>query len=107
MEFHPFLEEDRQDLEGWLSCRNCEVLNALEFGDVATVDKVGALCVTRVCEDGGVRARCPHEQPGEIFSDVKFDLCGNVNGVRIPTRSPTRVLQVGVQQRFHVIWNES
>ena len=39
----PPMPEDRQDLEGWLSCRNCELRNALEFGDVATVGKVGAL----------------------------------------------------------------
>ena len=28
---------------------------------------------TRVCEDGGICARCPHERPGEIFSDVLID----------------------------------
>ena len=28
----PPMPEDRQDLEGWLSCRNCELRNALEFG---------------------------------------------------------------------------
>ena len=39
----PPMPEDRQDLEGWLSCRNCELRNALEFGDGSTVGKVGAL----------------------------------------------------------------
>ena len=39
----PILQEviaipgDRQDLEAWLSWRNCELRNALEFGDAATV----------------------------------------------------------------------
>ena len=32
-----------QDIEGWLSNRNCELRNALEFGDSATVARVGAL----------------------------------------------------------------
>ena len=39
----PPMPGDRQDLEGWLSCRNCELRNALEFGDAATVARVGAL----------------------------------------------------------------
>lgn len=32
-----------QDMEGWLRNRNCELRNALESGDVATVGRVGAL----------------------------------------------------------------
>ena len=32
-----------QDIEGWLSNRNCELRNALEFGDSATVARLGAL----------------------------------------------------------------
>ena len=32
-----------QDIEGWLSNRNCELRNALELGDSATVARVGAL----------------------------------------------------------------
>ena len=39
----PPMPGDRQDLEGWLSCRSCELRNALEFGDTATVARVGAL----------------------------------------------------------------
>ena len=39
----PPMPGDRQDLEGWLSCRNCELRNALEFGDTAAVARVGAL----------------------------------------------------------------
>ena len=34
---------DCEDLEGWLSCRNCELRNALELGDRATVARVGPL----------------------------------------------------------------
>ena len=32
-----------QDIEGWLSNRNCELRNAFNFGDSATVARVGAL----------------------------------------------------------------
>ena len=32
-----------QDLEHWLSCRNCELRNALEHGDVGTVARCGSL----------------------------------------------------------------
>ena len=32
-----------QDIEGWLSNRNCELRNALEFGDSASVARLGAL----------------------------------------------------------------
>ena len=32
-----------QELEGWISERNCDMRNALEFGDSNTVVKVGAL----------------------------------------------------------------
>ena len=32
-----------QDLEGWISNRNCELRNALEFGDVASTAKIGTL----------------------------------------------------------------
>ena len=39
----PPIPGDRQDLEAWLSCRNCELRNALEFGDAATMARVGAL----------------------------------------------------------------
>ena len=39
----PPIPGDRQDLEAWLSCRNCELRNALEFGDAATMARVGGL----------------------------------------------------------------
>ena len=31
------------DIEGWLSIRSCELRNVLEFGDLATVTRLGAL----------------------------------------------------------------
>ena len=43
----PPIPVDRQDLEARLSCRNCELRNALEFGDAATVARVGALVAQR------------------------------------------------------------
>ena len=39
----PMPTSDLQDLEMWLSNRNCELRNALEFGDTAIIAKVGAL----------------------------------------------------------------
>ena len=34
---------DHQDLQGWVSDRNCDLRNALEFSDHATIAKVGSL----------------------------------------------------------------
>ena len=39
----PPMPADRQDLEGWISNRNCEMRNALEFGDVPAIAKIGTL----------------------------------------------------------------
>ena len=39
----PAMPNDRQDLEGWLSDRNCELRNAMEFGDVGLVAHIGGL----------------------------------------------------------------
>ena len=33
----PPVPDNVQDVEGWLSCRNCESRNALEFGDQGTI----------------------------------------------------------------------
>ena len=34
---------DMQDLAGWMSQRNCELRNAMEFGDPLLVAKIGSL----------------------------------------------------------------
>ena len=34
---------DHQELRGWINDRNCDLRNALEFSDSATVTKVGSL----------------------------------------------------------------
>ena len=39
----PPMPADPQDLEGWLSDRNCELRNAMEFGDVGLVALIGGL----------------------------------------------------------------
>ena len=39
----PMPSSNLQELQGWLSDRNCELCNALEFGDNTTIAKVGAL----------------------------------------------------------------
>ena len=39
----PMPSTNVQELEGWISDRNCELLNAVEFGDVSSVAKIGVL----------------------------------------------------------------
>ena len=39
----PPMPTNPQDLEGWLSDRNCELRNAMEFGDVGLVALIGGL----------------------------------------------------------------
>ena len=39
----PPMPTNPQDLEGWISNRNCELRNALEFGDVFSITKIGTL----------------------------------------------------------------
>ena len=39
----PMPSTDLQELQGWLSERNCELRNALEFGDTTTIAKLGEL----------------------------------------------------------------
>ena len=39
----PPMPTDHQDLQGWVSDRNCDLRNALEFSDHATIAKVGSL----------------------------------------------------------------
>ena len=38
-----FIANNLQDLEGWLSNRNCELRNALEHGDATSIAKLGTL----------------------------------------------------------------
>ena len=42
-EIPPMPTTDVQEVEGWLSSRNCELRNALEFGDRATIARLGVL----------------------------------------------------------------
>ena len=39
---------DMQDLAGWMSQRNCELRNAIQFGDPLLVAKIGSLFSTPV-----------------------------------------------------------
>ena len=62
----PPMPTNPQDLEGWLSDRNCELRNAMEFGDVGLVALIGGL-VGQGHPNGGwvVTAMCPWtENPG-------------------------------------------
>ena len=48
-----------QDVEHWLNCRNCEMRNALEHGDVATVARCGSL----VAQGAAMLANLSHDVP--------------------------------------------
>ena len=56
----PPVPDDVQDVEGWLSCRNCELKNALKFGDPGTISFLGKLVaqgaskLAVITEDGSV-----------------------------------------------------
>ena len=39
----PMPFSNRHDLQGWMSERNCDLRNAMEFGDSVLISKVGAL----------------------------------------------------------------
>ena len=39
----PPMPTDFQDLEGWLSDRNCDLRNAIEFGNAGFIGQIGAL----------------------------------------------------------------
>ena len=45
---------DLQDLEGWLSDRNCELRNAIEFGSLIDVAEAKRRCIT-VASSSGVQ----------------------------------------------------
>ena len=48
-----------QDVEHWLNCRNCEMRNALEHGDVGTVARCGSL----VAQGAAMLANLSHDVP--------------------------------------------
>ena len=39
----PPIHQDRAELEGWISDRNCDLRNALEFGNTGTITQLGTL----------------------------------------------------------------
>ena len=69
------MPNNRQDLEGWLNDRNCELRNAMEFEDVGLVAHVGGLVGQGATQLGllGSSPRCAHGWPISISSHVKFD----------------------------------
>ena len=58
-----------QELEGWISERNCDLRNALEFGDSTTVVKVGALLSQAQPNSHQFRETCRWTGCLEIFTD--------------------------------------
>ena len=129
----PPMPEDQQDLEGWLSCRNCELQNVLEFGDGVTVGRVGAL----VAQGSARMAAFAQDVPmnGQAKSSLMSAMIDQadakrscieatqmdgsqvrgipdmVSEVSVGERFPTQVLEVGVQgiqpRNFWTIWNVS
>ena len=68
----PPMPGDRQDSEGWLSCRNCELRNFGVLGHSHGCQS-GSSGGTRVHQNGHVRPGRAHGRAGEVFSDVCFD----------------------------------
>ena len=55
----PLPSANVQDVEYWLNCRNCEMRNALEHGDVGTVARCGSL----VAQGAAMLANLSHDVP--------------------------------------------
>ena len=58
---------DLQDLERWMCDRNCDLRNAMEFGDSSLISKIGGARGWAVRD---FKSRCVEGRPFEIFSDV-------------------------------------
>ena len=54
---------NRQDLEGWMSDRNCDLRNAMEFGDSVLISNG----LPRHSTDRDIRGRRPSGRPFQIF----------------------------------------
>ena len=57
------------ELEGWISERNCDMRNALEFGDSNTVVKVGALLSQGTAQLASISRDVQMGRVVEIFTD--------------------------------------
>ena len=71
----PPAPSDVQDMEHWLSCRNCELRNALEHGDVGTV----ALCGSLVAQGAAVLANLTQDVPMNAWSSLMSALINEGN----------------------------
>ena len=67
---HSTMPTNPQDLEGWLSERNCELLNAMEYGDVGLVALIGGLVGQGATQLGLGR---PYGRRISFCSDVRVD----------------------------------
>ena len=70
----PIPTSDMQDLAGWMSQRNCELRNAMEFGDPLLVAKIGSLV----------------GQGASVFSTAVRDLNGGADQVVCDVESDRR-----------------
>ena len=66
----PIPRSSVQDIEGWLSNRNCELRNALEFGDSATVARLGTLVAQEVLCMEYAKHRCVEVVPLTLGNHV-------------------------------------
>ena len=69
----PVMPTDIQELHGWLSDRNCELWNAMEFGDAELVAKIGGLVGQGAVGVVGSQPRCAHGWGIPFCAHVKFD----------------------------------
>ena len=67
---------DLQDLERWMCDRNCDLRNAMEFGDSSLISKIGGLGGARDWAARDFKSRCVDGRSFEIFSDVIVDRDG-------------------------------
>ena len=58
---------------GWLSCRNCELRNALGVRGRRHYGQSGSSCGTRICKNDHFCAGCAHAWSGQIFHDGSSD----------------------------------
>ena len=72
----PPMPEDRQDLERMVELPQLRASERFRVRGRCHGGQSGSSGSSRVCEDGCIRARCPHERAGEIFCDVCSDRSG-------------------------------
>ena len=73
---HPMPTSDMQDLAGWMSQRNCELRNAMEFGDHLLVAKIGSLVGQGASLFSTAGSRRANGGEGQVVIDVESNRRG-------------------------------